>query len=640
MVLSCCCTMMATTIFDDYRFDDLRDWMKKPAQKKIASSVLGELNAPKLRYDSIVGEIVEWLLFLEIPKGSVDYLLDCTENAFAQVPDEMHEALVELATEKDDDCSDDEKDWRELEVFSAWDDFLNRFVNQTGIKLSKQQLQRKFQLQRFRDEPVVGAKRKRMELGYVIESYQAGFARFDDIADVLLGPNRGRYSAFHDLSNLTRVPLGKTSREMLAKTKGLAKWVDQARERILDIELARGEAETVATEAALELSGLVGIDTLMRIISTLGRDKFKIVRGWSASPGQSRAATLTQLISATYPHESDTPQEFSKRIRQAIAEGHCDETRLLELAFLAPQWTKFIEAHLNWNGFAEGLYWFIAHMSNWDDSAQLAAAGAEGLEDEVDDDDDDFYDDDDENDEDQSYKKPQKLSAWERLVVERTPLTQVERSEGAVDVEWFHRTWEQLGAKRWQGMADAAKFSANSAQARKAQFLADVLLGNAKKKDLVEGIKKRNLKDNVRLLGLLPLEKGAQRGKDVMDRYEVLQAYKKYARGLSGLTKPDAFRALDIGFANLARLAGYRDPLRLEWSLEAESVKDLAGGPVSVTKEGLTVTLSLDESAKPQLSVQRGDKPLKSIPAPLKKKHAAIRDLAERAKELARKRAE
>ena len=479
-------------------------------------------------------------------------------------------------------------------------------------------------MRRFLDEPIPDVRRDRASVDEILEAYRLKFATFDDVADALLGQDHGSHrSEFYALSSVTRFPVSKERREAFEKTKGFLPWLDQVRERVLEIELARGESPTVASDVALSISSFLGTETLMRIMSTLGREKFKVLSGWSANVSKSRSATLTQMIAHTYPKESDTAAEFAKRVKQAIKDGYCDHQRLLELAFLAPQWTKFVEAYLKWDGFAEGLYWFIAHMANWDNSARQAAAGAEGLEDDEDVDDfDDFMDDDDEEETD-SIKKPPSLSAWERLVIERTPLTAQERNEGAVDVQWFHRTWDQLGGKRWQSMADAAKFSANSAQAKKAQFLADVLLGKAKKKDLVAGIKKRNLKDNVRLLGLLPLDKGNKRDKDLMDRYEVLQAYKKYARGLSSLTKPAAFRALEIGFANLARLAGFRDPLRLEWRLEAESVKDLAKGPIAVTKDGVTVTLALDEAALPELTIQRGEKTLKSIPAAIKKKHAA-----------------
>jgi hypothetical protein len=70
---------------------------------------------------------------------------------------------------------------------------------------------------------------------------------------------------------------------------------------------------------------------------------------------------------------------------------------------------------------------------------------------------------------------------------------------------------------------------------------------------------------------------------------------------------------------NLAQTSGFADPLRLEWSVGAEAVKDLAAGPISVTKDGVKVTLSLDELSKPLISIQKGDKELKSIPPAIKK---------------------
>ena len=248
-------------------------------------------------------------------------------------------------------------------------------------------------------------------------------------------------------------------------------------------------------------------------------------------------------------------------------------------------------------------------------------------------------DDDDEEIEEneESIPKPVKLTPWQRLVLERTPLTEIEREEGAVDVAWFHRTWKELGAERWQKLATSAKFADNAAQAKKAQFLADVLLGNTTREVLVEGIKTKMLKEYVRLLGLLPLAKGKAGETDILERYEILQGYKKYARTFSGLTKPAAMRAVEIGFDNLARLAGYPDPLRLEWAMEAESIRDLAKAPVTVTKDDITVSLSIDDDAKPQLSIQRGDKSLKAIPAASKKKHPEFVDLTDRAKELRKK---
>ncbi len=622
-----------------YESEEIRFWMRKGTNKKLAGNILGEVSAPRLRYEGVLSDIIEWLFFYEIPKGCVDYLLNGVENSYALVPSEWHEKLIPAPGASEDDYDDDENDWRHDEIFCLWSSTLTRFLRRTNIKTTKTQEKRIWQLRRFRDEPVPGAKRMRVDLTEIAQWHNKRLATFDDLTDVLLGQRPNRWGGdYHALATLTDPSAPKEYREIAEQTKGLSEWLDKVRQRVLEIELQRGEAKTVASDVALAFSSYHGVDMLMQIMAALGKHKFKVLRGWRSEARDNRAATLTQLIADTYPRESDTEAQFSKAVNAAIAAGYCDETRLLELAFLAPQWTKYVQAHLKWDGFDEGLYWFLAHMSNWDDSAREAAAEAEGLEDDPEyesyDDYDEFDDDFDDSSEDEPFKKPRPLSAWERLVVERTPLTERDRYEGAVDVAWFHRTWETLGSKRWQGLASAARFSANSTQAKKAQFLADVLLGNTDKKVLVDGIKKRNLKDHVRYLGLLPLAKGTRRSKDLVDRYEVLQAYKKYARGLSGLTKPEAFRALEVGMANLARLAGYRDPLRLEWAMEAESVKDLSKGPISMTKDGVTVTLSLDEAATPKLTVARGDRKLKSVPAATRKKHAAIRDLAARAKEL------
>jgi len=63
-----------------------------------------------------------------------------------------------------------------------------------------------------------------------------------------------------------------------------------------------------------------------------------------------------------------------------------------------------------------------------------------------------------------------------------------------------------------------------------------------------------------------------------------LQDYRRYARTLSSMSKPDALRAVEIGMQNLAATADYPDPLRLEWTMEADSVRDLASGSVTVEK--------------------------------------------------------
>ena len=73
-------------------------------------------------------------------------------------------------------------------------------------------------------------------------------------------------------------------------------------------------------------------------------------------------------------------------------------------------------------------------------------------------------------------------------------------------------------------------------------------------------------------------------------------------------------RTATVGMENLARTAGYPDPLRLEWAMEARELQDLSAGPVSVTEGGVTVTLAINDQVQPELTVRRGDKVLKNVP--------------------------
>ena len=96
-------------------------------------------------------------------------------------------------------------------------------------------------------------------------------------------------------------------------------------------------------------------------------------------------------------------------------------------------------------------------------------------------------------------------------------------------------------------------------------------------------------------------------------------------------------RALEIGMQNLAATAGYPDPMRLQWALEAASTADLAAGPLTVSKGDVSFTLELDEDATPVLTVKRGEKFLKSLPKTVnkEKKFVALRERAKHVKQQA-----
>lgn len=613
---------------EEWDWRSWKDWAKHSrVHRTIMETLSGGKEPVDPRYPGVLGKVLQWLIYFDQAKQKIDPLLDALEDAYARVPEEWIDRLVGLI--EPEEYRHDEKenpDWREGEPFEFWVKEVQGAMHNEAARPTAEHWARFWQLQHWLDEPTPGARRRRPSLSLLQEAYAIGAANQTDWYDQLLGPrelNRWGTGWAFDLNAASR--LDKENNAYFGRFPEVRRVVDACRERIVDIELARGEEATAATRPALELGSVQGIDTLVRILTTLGKHPFKVESYWQYQRRTGRLATLTHLASIAYPNANETPADFAAKLRAAVQSGHVTHERILELAFLAPQWCRFIEAYLEWDGFAEGLYWLLAHMKYAWGATEQAAIGA-GV--------DSAADSEGEDSDDESGGN--KLSAWDRLILERTPLSDEERRAGAVDVGWFQRTYARLTPARWEAMAAAARFAATPNQARRAQLVADVLLGKASRKELIASIRSKKLKDYVRLLGLLPLATGGKRDADLMERYEVLQEYRRYAKQLSAMTKDDALRSVDVGLQNLARTAGYPDPLRLEWSLESDSVKDLARGPVQAARDGVTVTLSLDDRAQPQLTVSRGDKELKSIP-PAVKKDKKIAALAERVTDLKRK---
>lgn len=620
-----------------YRNTPFQDWIEDaPHRKAFVDAFTGGEPAFELRYKEIVRKVLEWLLFL-FPVDARDYLLDAMETAFARVPEKDMAQLIETPTETKDEGAqwmyrdDAQRDWRHCPAFVMWPESILDAERRSGVELTAPQKVRRWQLLHWRDQPLAGAGRLRPDTDLLKEAYDLGAANLTDVADHLLGPRgkeRWGEESFQLLKELTvRAPL-PADQKWLERHPEVRDLVDRAVGRILDLELSRGDAGTAANRPAQAIGCLRGIATLRRILQVLGNSEFKPTGYWRTG-NMDRRQTLTKLAEVTWPADDETPEDFSRTMKAAVKAGEFPHERVLQLVFLAPQWVKHVEAYLGWQDMSEGVYWFLAHMrfvGGKEDAAIAAGIEEEPVEETP---------TDNEDDEETSARPERKLTPWERLVVERTPLTHQERNEGAIDVAWFRRTFDQLGEKRWQALAAAARFAATPAQAKHAEFISRVLLGRVKRAELVEGIKKRQLKEHVRLLGLLPLVGGAKRKQDLMERCKIFRDYRRYANQLSGLTKPSALRAWEIGMKNLALTAGYGDASRLEWAVTAESVKDLARGPVTTSKNGVSVTLALDDLSRPDVTVRKGDKELKSIPPDLKK-DKKIAELTSRVTDLKR----
>ena len=223
-----------------------------------------------------------------------------------------------------------------------------------------------------------------------------GAATEADLVDHLVGP-RSPYWEHHALGRLS-TPRG---RRQLPAAEQLGAVVERIRERVVAVELTRGEAPTPAASAVLALRRTGGLDVLAAALAALGSES--LVRGWSRD-GEGRAPVFSHLIACSVPDEADTPERF----RAAL--GGVGERRVREIACYAPQWARHIEAALQRPGLADAVWWLHAHTK---DSHWTA--------------DEDLRED------------------WARAVAERTALTSQELEEGAVDVAWFGAVRERLG---------------------------------------------------------------------------------------------------------------------------------------------------------------------------------------------------
>ncbi|WP_407541690.1 DUF5724 domain-containing protein (plasmid) [Deinococcus radiomollis] len=395
-----------------------------------------------------------------------------------------------------------------------------------------------------------------------------GWASQDDLLDHLIGPR-----ASNELRDYTRRKL----RENMPVTPAWLDAVNTVRARVLEVESVRGDLETPATPAAGSLQRVEGAQMPLTLLAALGKNPLR--RGYMGN-NEGRDVTFSHLIRVSFPGAEDTPASFASQ----VAALKLSETRLLDLAMFAPQWAALVAGTLGWKGLHGAVLWLHAHTR------------------------------------DSSWSVPQEVrEAWEAEIGERTPLTGTELLEGAVDVGWFWQVYRDLKQERFQTLLGAAKYASSSTGHKRAELFARAILGQEPEDGLLARITDKRQQDAVRALGLLPLpKKGANRAaqKLVESRYRTLADFRRGARQFGAQRQASERLAADIGMQNLARTAGYSDPQRLMWAMEARMAPDWTQ---TVEAEGVTLGIDLTPQGDASLRVMRGEKALKSVPASLGK---------------------
>lgn len=522
----------------------------------------------KLNYRPILRNLLYWLIRLYPAPNTADFLLDAMETVWSRLKE------ADLRGKKDQ--WGHHQDWRANSPAAACLDVVRTYRKMAGADWQDRHHIRLWGLLRWMDTPISGVTRFRPMLDEVLAAHRLGVATKADLYDQLIGPrdvSQFGWARFEDLQRLS----GKRHLPILDEYPLLKDVLARCRQRILEVELKRGEMPTAATPPAAALRAVYGTTWFVRILQAFNpKDSF--ARGYIGS-GTSRSDSFSHLLRVSFPLETDTAEDFARQIKAT----RISEKLLIEAAVYAPQWAAFAEHTLGWTGFTSAVWWIYAHTKDnkWRVDTEIR-------------------------------------ETWTSEASQHTPLSAHDLLEGGVDVAWFWKVYTALGADRWEKVYAAAKYSSSGIGHNRARLFADAMLGKLELPELVKRIKDKRYQDAVRALGLLPLPES---GRDdiILERYRIMQDFLQGSRKFGAQRRESEKLAVQIGMENLARTAGYPDPIRLQWAMEAREVADLRNGPISVTRDEVTLTLSIDVLGKPQLDIQKAGKRLKAIPAKLKK---------------------
>lgn len=358
----------------------------------------------------------------------------------------------------------------------------------------------------------------------------------------------------------------------------LVAMADEARNRILEIELRRGDSSTSVTRLAQNLQQIFGIQHFSDTLIGMGKDTLHrgYIYGWGRND-YNKKEILSTLLKRCHATKDDTQELFDEKVKTAKLK----EKRLVEAATYAPQWLPFVAKNLNWKGMESAVWWLHAHTNAHHDAETEAEVG--------------------------KYSK----------------VALADFKDGAVDIDWFKEVYKALGKDRWKMLYASAKYISDGNGHKRATLYADVILGNTKITEVRKRVKEKRNQDYLRVYGLVPLSK-KNKDADLLKRYLYLQQFKKESKQFGSQRQASEGLAVRIAMENLARTAGFSDPIRLTWAMETQEAKDILNNAEALSFDDVSIQLEVNEHGKSSLLIKRGDKELKAIPAKLKKEKPVV----------------
>ncbi|KXH85937.1 DUF4132 domain-containing protein [Chryseobacterium kwangjuense] len=519
-------------------------------------------------WDNPVKRILESLQYKFAFKERTDFLIDACSTMFARLPKDI---INYKAKENDYYYGYGGSGWQHLGFFNVFLDAIP-FRNLTDEQFIKQ-----WNLYRWRQFNGLPENIQYAVPNFYLfcKAYELKIITKDELYEGIFTGE----SVIRDLTNSKAYYHTEKYLELFPFLKPI---IDEIQEKFLDIEVVRGDAGTAVSQFVQQFQTIHGAHRLVQLLKGLGKSSLYANYIYSyGNESMTRQKLFSYLISNCHPLESDTQKSFNEMMEKE----KITELRLIQAAVYAPQWQKLISTYLGWKGLDSAIWWMHAHTKTSAYQAQN--------------------------------------SELESEVAKYSSVDVQEFQDGAVDKDWFTTAYKELGKARWEMLYESAKYISDGNGHRRARLYSDTLTGDLKIKEVTAKVKDKRDQDYLRVYGLVPLSK-ANPDKDVLSRYEYIQQFKKESKDFGSMKQASEALAIRVALENLARNAGYPDPIRLTWAMETKQIQSILSKETQVTIDGVTVGLIIEDDGKAEMVVFREDKQLKSIPPKIKKDKAVI----------------
>lgn len=352
---------------------------------------------------------------------------------------------------------------------------------------------------------------------------------------------------------------------------------------VLASELSRGDSPGTYTKGIRGIARIYGAKYLAETLSALGNDTLDRTAYYGWGEASDRRVSLSYMLSVCIPANNDS----ADTLRIALVGKKITKKRLIEAALFSPEWIPIIGKYLEIDSFESVCYYFMAHMNERFDDKRKA------------------------------------------MIARFTPLSDEELNLGAFDVDWFRSAYDSIGEKEFDLIYDAAKYISDGAKHSRARKYADATLGKFNVDETEKAVSDKRNKDLLMAYALIPLKNED----DICRRYLYIQRFRKESKQFGSQRVASEGKAVEMALKNLAINAGYSDTMRLTLRMETKVIDDSRALLEEQNVDGVSFRITLDGNGKAALLCSKDGKPLKSVPAKLKK-HETVLALTDMVKTL------